>query len=70
LIYYYKLDQNQNIFINGLVYASRRTFLVNGVNHVFVLENRSGYPDLELIPDDRPRAAYMSTFPGQRKIVK
>lgn len=68
LIHYYQLDPNQGIFTGGLVYSSKRKFLVDGVNHVFVLENRNGHPDLELSPDDHPRAAHLSTFPGQRKI--
>jgi hypothetical protein len=56
-------------FKSRLVFASRRTFKIQGTSHIFCMSiDKIGHADLELVPDDHAWAPFMSIFPGQRKV--
>ena len=66
LLAYFQKDPVK--FDHHLVFASRRTFDVGGVLHIFVMTKDKGHADLELVPDDHAWAPHSSIFPGQYKV--
>ena len=61
-------QKNPKKFDHHFVFASRRTFDVGGVPHIFILIRNGDHADLELVPDNHAWAAHTSIFPGQRKL--
>lgn len=66
LLAYFKKDPTK--FKSRLIFASRRTFDLKGVPHIFCMGIDKGHADLELVPDDHAWTPHMSIFPGQRKV--
>ena len=61
-------QKNPTKFNHHFVFASRRTFDVGGVPHIFVMTKDKGHADLELVLDNHAWAPHTSIFPGQRKM--
>jgi hypothetical protein len=55
-------------FKTNFCFATRRTFEVDGVPHIFVMTITNGNADLELLRDDHAWSPHTSIFSGQRTV--
>ena len=66
LLAYFEKDPSK--FKSRLIFASRRTFDLEGVPHIFSMSIDKGSADLELVPDNHAWSPNTSIFPGQYKV--
>ncbi len=62
-------EKTPHRFRSNLVFASRRTFDVLGIPHIFVLTMNRDRPDLELVLADHAWSPNVSIFPGQCRVI-
>lgn len=62
--------KNPSKFKAGFVFASKQTYAVEGIPHIFMMGMDKDHADLELVKDDHPWSALSSNFPKYHRLAK